>query len=251
MRAQHPDRRADADQGRIGRAGIPDDSGSGTGAAERLHLPDQDAAASEVREGTGIGSGEAAHPVEEGARVELPVDGAILGAPLRSERDAFGRLRKITNQSDTLVAEYTYNGLNYRIGWHYDVDIDGDVDGNDGWESITFDGGGSEVIDTGRSLTATGIGSIGHNNIEWIEVITADGRVDRKHLSPGDPPEASFAPDAAGVTARQVADRGWWPPYQEPMPKVMLRYPGARSKPVPTLSTNNHRSSTPTSSPPV
>ncbi len=46
--------------------------------------------------------------------------------------DAFGRLVEIreTGTSD-LVAAYAYNGLGYRIGWHHDVDVDGDVDGSD------------------------------------------------------------------------------------------------------------------------
>ena len=46
--------------------------------------------------------------------------------------DAFGRLMEIreTGTSD-LVAAYTYNGLGYRIGWHHDVDADGNVDGSD------------------------------------------------------------------------------------------------------------------------
>jgi hypothetical protein len=35
------------------------------------------------------------------------------------------------HQSDELVAEYVYNGLGHRIGVHYDVDEDGDVDGDD------------------------------------------------------------------------------------------------------------------------
>jgi YD repeat-containing protein len=42
--------------------------------------------------------------------------------------DAFGRLKTVKNQSNTVVAEYTYNGLNMRIGWHYDADADVDVD---------------------------------------------------------------------------------------------------------------------------
>ncbi len=64
-----------------------------------------------------------------------------------------------------------------------------EVDGNDGWEPLAFDGGGSEVIDTGRlipdsapasyrgSLTATGIGSIKYNNIEWVEPFNAPPRM--------------------------------------------------------------------------
>jgi RHS repeat-associated protein len=47
------------------------------------------------------------------------------------EYDGFNRLRKVKNQSGTLVAEYRYNGLNYRITQHQDTDTDGDVDAND------------------------------------------------------------------------------------------------------------------------
>jgi RHS repeat-associated protein len=50
------------------------------------------------------------------------------------EYDAFGRLRKVKNRSNSaVVEENVYNGLNQRIGWHYDADADGDVDGNDPW----------------------------------------------------------------------------------------------------------------------
>jgi RHS repeat-associated protein len=48
--------------------------------------------------------------------------------------DAFGRLRTVKNRSNSAVVEENhYNGLNQRIGWHYDVDADGDVDGSDPW----------------------------------------------------------------------------------------------------------------------
>ncbi len=45
--------------------------------------------------------------------------------------DVWGRLRMIKNQSNNLVAEYRYNGLNQRLSWHYDTDADGDCDSND------------------------------------------------------------------------------------------------------------------------
>ncbi|MBL1216212.1 MAG: hypothetical protein D8M59_01815 [Planctomycetes bacterium] len=49
-----------------------------------------------------------------------------------SPDDPFGRLRKINDTSDqSLVAEYKYNGLGYRISAHQDTDTDGDVDAND------------------------------------------------------------------------------------------------------------------------
>lgn len=46
--------------------------------------------------------------------------------------NAWGRLRQVKKTSNSaLVAEYWYNGLKYRIGWKYDTDADGDVDGSD------------------------------------------------------------------------------------------------------------------------
>jgi len=53
--------------------------------------------------------------------------------------DAWGRLKQIKNQSNNLVAEYRYNGLGYRIGWHDDVDNDLDVDGSDPWYYAAYD----------------------------------------------------------------------------------------------------------------
>jgi hypothetical protein len=48
------------------------------------------------------------------------------------EWDAFYRLRKFKNRSNAaLVAEYTYNGLGFRLGVHQDTDNDVDVDASD------------------------------------------------------------------------------------------------------------------------
>ncbi len=45
--------------------------------------------------------------------------------------DVWGRLRFVKDTSDQgVVAEYTYNGLGHRTGWHYDVDADGTVEAN-------------------------------------------------------------------------------------------------------------------------
>ena len=57
--------------------------------------------------------------------------------------DGFGRLKKVTDRAGTpaLVAEYTYNGLNQRIGWHYDADPSGTagVNSSDPWYFFTYD----------------------------------------------------------------------------------------------------------------
>lgn len=56
------------------------------------------------------------------------------------EYDAFGRLRKIRDRSSTdLIEEFTYNGLNHRVGWHYDVNADTTVDGSDVWYYFIYD----------------------------------------------------------------------------------------------------------------
>jgi hypothetical protein len=62
------------------------------------------------------------------------------GENFEYEWDAFGRLRKASNTSNqSLVAEYRYNGLGYRIAIHEDTDDDGDVDGDDLWYYDAFD----------------------------------------------------------------------------------------------------------------
>jgi hypothetical protein len=61
------------------------------------------------------------------------------------EYDAFNRLRKIKNQSATLLAEYRYNGLGFMTGVHEDTDADGDADGSDKWFYPAYDEGWREV----------------------------------------------------------------------------------------------------------
>lgn len=54
--------------------------------------------------------------------------------------DPMGRLREVLDRSDdSLVAEYKYNGLQYRVSEHVDGDDDGDVDGSDDWWHYAFD----------------------------------------------------------------------------------------------------------------
>lgn len=59
------------------------------------------------------------------------------------------------------------------------------------------------------------VGSVAHpmeekHYIEWIEII-ADGKAYRQYLSPGDAPEATFAVEAADITAREYCNlHGLW-----------------------------------------
>ena len=50
------------------------------------------------------------------------------GASYKFEFDPFGRLRKVTDQSDILVAEFRYNGLNEMISVQFDANGNGTVD---------------------------------------------------------------------------------------------------------------------------
>mgnify|MGYP000635707094 CR=1 FL=1 len=51
------------------------------------------------------------------------------------------------------------------------------VDANDGRDILDFDGGGSEVIDTSRSLTAAGVGTVVYDNVEFVETSTSGVRI--------------------------------------------------------------------------
>ena len=61
------------------------------------------------------------------------------GESRKYEYDAFGRMRKVRNQSDALIAEYRYNGLGFLISEHTDTDDDGDVDASDKWFHNAYD----------------------------------------------------------------------------------------------------------------
>jgi superoxide reductase len=60
------------------------------------------------------------------------------------------------------------------------------------------------------------VGSVAHpmedkHYIEWIEVITDDGRVYRQFLQPGKAPQATFAIDEEKITAREYCNlHGLW-----------------------------------------
>ncbi len=69
-----------------------------------------------------------------------------------------------------------------------------------------------EKVDGGVKVK---VGSVSHpmeekHYIQWIEII-ADGIAYRQFLNPGDTPEATFAVDAANVTAREYCNlHGLW-----------------------------------------
>jgi len=70
-----------------------------------------------------------------------------------------------------------------------------------------------EKIDSGFKIK---VGSVAHpmeekHYIEWIQVITDDGRVYREFLAPGKTPEAVFKIDAIAVIAREYCNlHGLW-----------------------------------------
>ena len=62
--------------------------------------------------------------------------------------DAFGRLVKVRDRRTSgmpVVADYRYNGLGHRIGWHYDTagssssEPDGTLDSSDPWFHFVYD----------------------------------------------------------------------------------------------------------------
>ncbi len=54
--------------------------------------------------------------------------------------DPWGRVRQVKNRSNSnLVAEYRYNGLGFKTGWHYDANTSGAVDGSDPWYWFCYD----------------------------------------------------------------------------------------------------------------
>lgn len=70
-----------------------------------------------------------------------------------------------------------------------------------------------EKVEGGYKVT---VGSVAHpmldaHYIEWIELVTSCGRVQRKYLNPGDAPQATFKCDADKVTAREYCNlHGLW-----------------------------------------
>ncbi|PLX97095.1 MAG: desulfoferrodoxin [Desulfuromonas sp.] len=71
------------------------------------------------------------------------------------------------------------------------------------------------VIEVGEGTVTVKVGSVTHpmedaHYIEWIELI-ADGVVYRKHLKPGETPEATFNVTASALTAREYCNlHGHW-----------------------------------------
>ena len=72
-------------------------------------------------------SSPAEHTLSQDATGNTTDDGKLY----KYEYDVFGRLMRIRNQSNALVAEYSYYGNGYRASEKYDTDNDHDVDGSD------------------------------------------------------------------------------------------------------------------------
>jgi len=72
------------------------------------------------------------------------------------------------------------------------------------------------VIEKVAEGTMAKVGSVAHpmeekHYIEWIEMITADGKAVRKFLKPGDSPEASFCEGPEGAVVREYCNvHGLW-----------------------------------------
>jgi superoxide reductase len=71
------------------------------------------------------------------------------------------------------------------------------------------------VIERNGDIITVKVGTVAHpmeekHYIEWIELL-ADGRIYRKHLKPGDKPEAVFMCKAEKVVAREYCNlHGLW-----------------------------------------
>lgn len=71
------------------------------------------------------------------------------------------------------------------------------------------------VIEKTKNGVKVKVGSVAHpmeekHYIQWIEII-ADGKVYRKHLKPGDKPEAEFCVNAKTIVAREYCNlHGLW-----------------------------------------
>lgn len=71
------------------------------------------------------------------------------------------------------------------------------------------------VVDRASGEVTVKVGSVPHpmeesHYIEWIEIV-ADGRICRKHLHPGEKPEASFCTTGAVKEAREYCNlHGLW-----------------------------------------
>ena len=72
------------------------------------------------------------------------------------------------------------------------------------------------VINVQGDTVTVSVGSVPHpmedkHYIEWIQVIADGGRVYRKFLKPGEPPEAVFKIDSGMVVAREYCNlHGLW-----------------------------------------
>ncbi|HVN24925.1 MAG TPA: desulfoferrodoxin [Syntrophorhabdales bacterium] len=72
------------------------------------------------------------------------------------------------------------------------------------------------VVEKTQDGVAVKVGSVAHpmeekHYIEWIEIVTPAGCIERQYLTPGQEPKASFAVKGEAVTAREYCSlHGLW-----------------------------------------
>ncbi len=96
--------------------------------------------------------------------------------------DAFGRLVEVKTLGSALVAEYRYNALGYRTGWHYDADKDSSVEsgspGDDPWYWFAYNERWQEVAtfrytdsDPKQRVIHNAAGIAGTGNSSYIDSV--------------------------------------------------------------------------------
>ncbi len=116
--------------------------------------------------------------------------------------DAFGRLVTVKDTTSATVAEYRYNGLGYRISWHYDADADKDVDGSDPTYYFAYDDRW-RVVATFRgsdtyakeNFTFHNAGANGHGGSSYIDLVV---------LRDTDVPDQAWTAVSDGVLSNRV-----------------------------------------------
>ncbi|MCB9609471.1 MAG: hypothetical protein H6716_22960 [Polyangiaceae bacterium] len=154
------------------------------------------------------------------------------GAGYKYVYDPMGRLREVLDRSDdSLVAEYRYNGLKYRVSEHVDTDVDGDVDGSDDWWHYAFDTRWRVISkyvgsasDPEEEFVHQRAGSDGRGGSSYIDELalrdrdtTGDGALDERiYYCQNWRADVSALVDAAGATLEWVKYSAYGVPFGLP-----------------------------------